>query len=55
MRQILLDYAKRKRAAKCGGGRPHVAPHEIEAALEALRVSPATMKRGWSQSVEQAP
>src|SRR5919106_3078710 len=33
MRQILIDYAKRKRAAKRGGGRPHVALHEIEAAL----------------------
>jgi RNA polymerase sigma factor (TIGR02999 family) len=114
MRQILIDYAKRKRAAKRGGGRPHVALHEIEAALheaedasgvrdevlvalddalrrldqrdqrqtrivecrffggmsiedtaEALGVSPATVKRGWSmaqawlyrdlkQSVEEA-
>ncbi|HUQ15457.1 MAG TPA: sigma-70 family RNA polymerase sigma factor [Gemmatimonadales bacterium] len=115
MRQILMDYAKRKRAAKRGGRRPHVALHEIEAALqqaedpsgaryevlvalddalrrldqrdqrqtrivecrffggmsiedtaEALGVSPATVKRGWSmaqawlyrdlrQSVEEAP
>ena len=114
MRQILIDYAKRKRAAKRGGDRPHVALHEIEAALheaedpsgvrdevlvalddalrrldqrdqrqtrivecrffggmsiedtaEALGVSPATVKRGWSmaqawlyrdlkQSVEEA-
>jgi RNA polymerase sigma factor (TIGR02999 family) len=115
MRQILMDYAKLKRAAKRGGRRPHVALHEIEAALhdaedptgvrdealvalddalrrlgqrdqrqtrivecrffggmsiedtaEALGVSPATVKRGWSmaqawlyrdlkQSVEEAP
>ena len=115
MRQILIDYAKRKHAAKRGGRRPHVALHEIEAALhqaedpsgmrdevlvalddalrrldqrdqrqtrivecrffggmsiedtaEALGVSPATVKRGWSmaqawlyrdlkQSVEEAP
>jgi RNA polymerase sigma factor (TIGR02999 family) len=115
MRQILIDYAKRKRAAKRGGRRPHLALHEIEAALqqaedpsgardevlvalddalrrldqrdqrqtrivecrffggmsiedtaEALGVSPATVKRGWSiaqawlyrdlkQSVEEAP
>ena len=97
MRQILIDYAKRKRAAKRGGGRPHVALDEIESALhrpedwpgvrdevlaaldqslrrleqrdhrqsrivecrffggmtiedtaEALGVSPATVKRGWS-------
>ena len=34
MRQILLDYAKRKRAAKRGGGQQHVPLHEIEAALE---------------------
>src|ERR687886_320339 len=34
MRQILLDYAKRKRAAKREGGRPHVQLHEIEAALK---------------------
>jgi RNA polymerase sigma factor (TIGR02999 family) len=33
MRQILMDYAKRKRAAKRGGRRPHIALHEIEAAL----------------------
>jgi len=33
MRQILIDYAKGKRAAKRGGRRPHVALHEIEAAL----------------------
>jgi RNA polymerase sigma factor (TIGR02999 family) len=115
MRQILMDYAKRKRAAKRGGRRPHVALQEIEAALheaedpsgvrdevlvalddalrrldqrdqrqtrivecrffggmsiedtaEALGVSPATVKRGWSmaqawlyrdlkESVEEAP
>jgi RNA polymerase sigma factor (TIGR02999 family) len=34
MRQILIDYAKGKRTAKRGGGRPHVALHEIEAVLE---------------------
>src|SRR6266508_2007322 len=33
MRQILIDYAKRKRAAKRGGRRQHVALHEVEAAL----------------------
>jgi RNA polymerase sigma factor (TIGR02999 family) len=33
MRQILIDYAKQKRAGKRGGRRPHVALHEIEAAL----------------------
>ena len=33
MRQILIDYAKRKRTVKRGGQRPHVALHEIEATL----------------------
>jgi RNA polymerase sigma factor (TIGR02999 family) len=33
MRQILIDYAKRSRAAKRGGGRAHLALHEIESAL----------------------
>ena len=33
MRQVLLDYAKRKRAAKREGGRRHVPLEEIEAAL----------------------
>jgi RNA polymerase sigma factor (TIGR02999 family) len=33
MRQILIDYAKRKRAAKRGGGQPHLAVHELEAVL----------------------
>jgi RNA polymerase sigma factor (TIGR02999 family) len=33
MRQILIDYAKRKCAAKRGGQRPHVPLHEVEAAL----------------------
>jgi RNA polymerase sigma factor (TIGR02999 family) len=33
MRQILLDYAKRMRAAKRGGGRDPVPLHEVEAAL----------------------
>jgi len=34
MRQILLDYAKRKRAAKRGGQLKRVSLHEIEASLE---------------------
>ena len=33
MRQILIDYAKRKSAAKRGGQRPHVPFHEIESSL----------------------
>lgn len=33
MRQILIDYAKRKHTAKRGGGRPHVPLHEMEAAM----------------------
>lgn len=99
MRQILIDYSKRKHAAKRGGHAPHVPLHDIEAALldagptaevrdeilialddalhrldqvnhrqmrivecrffggmtvddtaEALNVSPATVKRGWSMA-----
>ena len=34
MRQVLLDYAKRKRAAKRGGNAPHISLQEIEAALQ---------------------
>ena len=34
MRQILIDYAKRKRAAKRGGGRPHLAFHDIDSVLQ---------------------
>jgi RNA polymerase sigma factor (TIGR02999 family) len=34
MRQILLDYAKRKHATKRGGGHQRVPLHEIEAALK---------------------
>jgi RNA polymerase sigma factor (TIGR02999 family) len=34
MRQILLDYAKLKHAAKRGGGQQHVPLHQIEAALK---------------------
>lgn len=34
MRQILIDYAKRKNAARRGGRTQHVPLHEIEAALE---------------------
>ena len=33
MRQILLDYAKRKHAAKRGGGRRRIPLHEVESAL----------------------
>lgn len=33
MRQILLDYAKRKHAMKRGGERQHVPLHEVETAL----------------------
>lgn len=33
MRQILLDYAKRKQAVKRGGGRRRIPLHEVEAAL----------------------
>jgi RNA polymerase sigma factor (TIGR02999 family) len=33
MRQILLDYAKRKRAAKRDGGRERIPLHEVEAVL----------------------
>jgi RNA polymerase sigma factor (TIGR02999 family) len=33
MRQILIDYAKRKRTAKRGGGQPHLPLHDIESAL----------------------
>ena len=34
MRQILIDYAKHQRAAKRGGGQPHLALHDIESALQ---------------------
>ena len=40
MRQILIDYAKRKCAAKRGGQRPHVPLHEVEAAL--LQAEPSS-------------
>jgi RNA polymerase sigma factor (TIGR02999 family) len=33
MRQVLIDYAKRRRAGKRGGGQQRVALHEIEVAL----------------------
>jgi RNA polymerase sigma factor (TIGR02999 family) len=33
MRQILIDYAKRKRAAKRGGGRAHLALHDVDSVL----------------------
>lgn len=39
MRQILIDYARSKRAVKRGGGKPHVALHEIESALVAPKAS----------------
>ena len=35
MRQILIDYAKRQRAAKRGGERERLSFHEIESALDA--------------------
>jgi RNA polymerase sigma factor (TIGR02999 family) len=43
MRQILIDYAKRKCAAKRGGQRPHVPLHEVEAAL--LQAEPSSELR----------
>lgn len=43
MRQILIDYARRKCAAKRGGRRPHVPLHEVEAAL--LQVEPSAEVR----------
>ena len=39
MRQILLDYAKRKRAARRGGGHVHFSLDEVAAALEDPRAS----------------
>jgi len=42
MRQILIDYAKRKCAAKRGGQRPHVPLHEVEAALRQVEPSSET-------------
>lgn len=99
MRQVLIDYSKRKHAAKRGGRSPHLPLHEVETALaqagtssdvrdeifvtlddslrrlaqanhrqmrivecrffggmsvedtaEALGISPATVKRGWSMA-----
>lgn len=47
MRQILLDYAKRKRAAKRGGGRTRVSLHEIEATLSGSGDSSGA----WSEAV----
>jgi RNA polymerase sigma factor (TIGR02999 family) len=41
MRQILIDYAKRKCTAKRGGQQPHVPLHEVEAALQGARMSNA--------------
>lgn len=40
MRQILIDYAKRKCAAKRGGQQPHVPLHGLEAAL--LQAQPSS-------------
>ena len=40
MRQILIDYAKRKRAAKRGGGRPHLALHDLDAVLYGAEDAP---------------
>jgi RNA polymerase sigma factor (TIGR02999 family) len=42
MRQILLDYAKRKRAAKRGGNAPHVSLQDLEAALQDHNISDDT-------------
>ena len=47
MRQILLDYAKRSRAAKRGGGAERLPLHEIEEALQA----PATKDNARSTAV----
>lgn len=41
MRQILIDYAKRRRTAKRGGGAPHYALYEIEAGLASAQASEA--------------
>lgn len=43
MRQILLDYAKRKQAEKRGGGRPPVPLHEVQ---ESLAASDDAMEAG---------
>jgi RNA polymerase sigma factor (TIGR02999 family) len=47
MRQILLDYAKRKQAAKRGGGRRRVPLDEIEAALQ----EPGGLPEGRSEAL----
>ena len=47
IRQILLDYAKRKRAAKRGGGYHQVSLSEIETALS----TPGTFSDGRSDAV----
>jgi RNA polymerase sigma factor (TIGR02999 family) len=40
MRQILIDYAKRKRAAKRGGGRPHLALQDLDSVLHGDQDAP---------------
>lgn len=47
MRHVLLDYAKRKRAAKRGGDRARISLHEIEATLRGS----GDRAEGWSDAV----
>ncbi len=50
MRQILIDYAKRKRTAKRGAECRFFGAMSIEDTAEAIGVSPATVKRGWAMA-----